>query len=374
VASSSTMMTLYIAKIILAQSREKHRNAFATKKIDIPNRLFIIEKRTGGAAERGSNSAFAIDPNVFKNMDNETELSEGRPLPKSFLWTTLITLALGIVAEIVLLLLSPSSPHDLAYLPPLVFLILFSLGFLALLLLAFLKKTFLARFVCFLIAPRSLLKDLLAFCWEQLLVFAFVWGILSQLVKAGGQSGDPYALAFLFAAILLGLVTLYPLFWGMEEREENSPMLFEKTSRGTLITYRVLTLAFSLALASFLIVLLVLNLDGASVGEKIALFVGSVLFLVLAIAGLILLKKGGFEKAFAFFVYESNQAKAIFLILTALFFALSLYAPFLFSSTITLAAFLPYVPLYIFDGLFVLFGALPLLFLRYPYPKSRSKE
>jgi hypothetical protein len=68
-------------------------------------------------------------------------------------------------------------------------------------------------------------------------------------------------------------------------------MLFEKTSRGTLMN----------------IVLLVLNLDGASVGEKIAV-----------------------------------QAKAIFLILTV--------STFLFMY-----------------GLFVLFGALPLLFLRYPY-------
>jgi len=300
-------------------------------------------------------------------------IEERNTLPKSFLVLYSCTLGGGILAEAILLGISFSSSRQFASLPPLVFLITFALWALVFILLLFFKKDLARSLLTLFVAPRSPFKDLLAFLWEQGVVFLFLWGLVEQSPKLGGQSGDPYALAFLFAAILLGLLALYPLFWGMEEREENSPMLFEKTSQSTLIAYRILTLLVSLAFSAFLMVLLILNFDGATLGEKVALFGGSIFFFAVAIAGLILLKKERFERGFAFFVYESSRAKDTFLILIALPFALSLYAPFLFSTTITWAILLPYVPLYIFDGLFVLFGILPLLFLRYPYSKACTK-
>jgi len=291
-----------------------------------------------------------------------------RTNPKNGLSITFFaTLFAGLCGEIICLLTSKSSLHALGFLPPLVFLC-FMVVLLIFLFIVFAKnKILFQRIVSFFIAPRTCWKDFLFFIVEQGIAFLFCYGLFSQGFGGVGQGGDPYGIAFLIAGLTFCLLFFYPLFWGLEEHEEDSPILGSHVKFLPLILYRVLFLTLSSAFSGLSLYFSIVNLMFFSGDSLIAPILSSLFFSASLVLGIVFLKKNRFESVFAYFAYSTTLWKNLFLALAGFPFGISIFYIEQNWSHIWYHAAMPAIAGV--DALFLLFGVLPLLLLRYPYSK-----
>jgi hypothetical protein len=301
-------------------------------------------------------------------------------LPKGFLWCHLLTLGVGMLSQAGVLLYSLSSAFLSSasvksewnlYLWPLSFLLLQVLYALILAGLYFWARKAFYRVFTFLFAPRKLWKDFLYFLFGQGCGFLLLVALLSSLFRGTSDlPSSPLALSCFFLALESGLFLLYPLFWGLEEHEEDSPVLLHHVKPLSFILYRVLFLTLNGAFAGLSVYFFVMNLLSSSGDSLIVPIFSSLFFFALFVLGLVFLKKKRFERVFAFFAYSPTLLKNLFLALAGLPFGLSLFYFGENWQSIWEHSTLPAV--LVVDVLFILFGVLPLLLLRYPYPKKKG--